>query len=282
MSGVAGGDRILKKDVMDITNSYIKILREFPKFVTYKLSGSLSSSNKIDFGDIDLIIQFNGDNKKEIKKELIEFLTSLPNDIILPFKSDKYKNKRYYNSGEIITILFPQSKNKCIQIDNIICLSPDEMNFKKEFLDLPAEKQGLFLGLIKTILIENTLEKVFPYMNSINTNLNKNQEFEFNLSSSKLELRKVDLDDNYKTLKKEVVWKSTNWNYVKKLLLNYKIESSFEELLNDIKLKLKHERSFNRLVGLFNSMVSVKSGEKGTLKGDQKLYAKKLVENLLT
>lgn len=277
MSGIAGGDRILKKDILNVTNSYINILKKFPKFITYEISGSLSSS-KMDCGDIDLIIQFNDDNKKNLKMELIEFLMKLPNNVILPFKNNKYKNKRYYNSGEIITILFPQNNTKCVQIDNIIALSIEELFFKKNFLDLPAEKQGLFLGLMKTILIENTTSDLIKNI----PKLTKNQELEFNLSSSNLELRKVTLGNNYKILKKEIIWKSTNWEDVKHLLANYQIDSSFENLLIDIKSKLKHKRSFNRIIGLFNSMISVKSGEIGTLKEKRKRKAIKMVTELLT
>ncbi len=276
MSGVTGGDRILKKDILNITNSYINILKKFPKFITYEISGSLASS-KMDCGDIDLIIQFNDNDKKNLKADLIKFLMKLPSNIILPFKNNKYKNKRYYNSGEIITILFPQNSTKCVQIDNIIALSTEELFFKKNFLNLPAEKQGLILGLMKTILIENTTSDLIKEI----PKLTKNQELEFNLSSSSLELRKMTLGNNYKILKKEVIWKSTNWDDVKHLLANYQIDSSFEDLLTDIKSKLKHKRSFNRIIGLFNSMVSVKSGEIGTPKGEKKQKAKKMVTKLL-
>ena len=284
MSGITGGDRISKKDFMNVVNSYIEILMIFERFVKYEISGSFHSKN--NFGDIDLIIQFTDTQhnidtkilkKKQLKDELIKFLLSLPKDIILPFKNKKHKNKTHYNSGEIITILFPQPNNKCVQIDNIIALSEKELIFKKHFLDLPAEKQGLILGLVKTILLENktlanALTKIYP--------IEENQELEFNLSSSNLELRKVTLGDNYKQLNKTVVFKTNNWNFVKTYLRNYKFHESFENLAADCDCKLKEKRSRKRLKGLFNSMVSVKSGEAGTAKGDRKLIAIQKINEL--
>ena len=99
--------------------------------------------------------------------------------------------------------------------------------------------------------------------------LEPNQEYEFNLSSSGLTLRIVTLD-NFKEIDRTDVWKTSDWSNIKKLFANYKIDGTFEELLSDISSKLKNIRSKNRVRGIFNSMVSIKSGEVGTPKGDNK------------
>ena len=284
MSGVAGGNRIEKADVQKTFDKYIKdILEKIPGFKKASLSGSVKVGTKPDYGDLDLITWFEGEDKREVKKRIIDLVTSQPDSIIVPFKSEKYTGKKYYNSGEIITVLFPieGKKDEFIQVDNIIALSEVEHEFKNNFLDLPAEKQGLILGLIKVVLLEKNTEEVLKSLGINNIpELADDEELEFNLSSGKLTLRKVKLKD-FKTVKREDIWSSTNWDDIKTLLSGINIEGSFEELLNDIKVKLKNPRSKNRIKGIFNSMVSVKSGEVGTPKGDNKEKAINKVNTLL-
>ena len=284
MSGVAGGTRIQKADVQRTFDKYVKqILEKIPGFKKASLSGSVKVGTKPDYGDLDLITWFEGEDKGEVKKRIIDLVTSQPDNIIVPFKSEKYTGKKYYNSGEIITVLFPieGKKDEFIQVDNIIALSEVEHEFKNNFLDLPAEKQGLILGLVKVVLLEKNTEEVLKSLgiDSI-PELAEDEELEFNLSSGKLTLRKVKLKD-FKTVKREDIWSSTNWNDIKTLLSGIDIEGTFEELLNDIKVKLKNPRSKNRIKGIFNSMVSVKSGEVGTPKGDNKEKAINKVNTLL-
>ena len=284
MSGVAGGNRIEKADVQKTFDRYVKdILEKIPGFKKASLSGSVKVGTKPDYGDLDLITWFEGEDKREVKKRIIDLVTSQPDNIIVPFKSEKYTGKKYYNSGEIITVLFPieGKKDEFIQVDNIIALSEVEHEFKNNFLDLPAEKQGLILGLVKVVLLEKNTEEVLKSLgiDSI-PELAEDEELEFNLSSGKLTLRKVKLKD-FKTVKREDIWSSTNWNDIKTLLSGIDIEGTFEELLNDIKVKLKNPRSKNRIKGIFNSMVSVKSGEVGTPKGDNKEKAINKVNTLL-
>ena len=277
MSGVAGGDRILKADAWNVIRAYIEILKGFAFFKDYRISGSYHS--KEDFGDIDLIINISNrfsETKPIIKKRLIDFLCNLSEDTILPFRSYKYDQKRFYNSGEIVTILFTQGNGKTIQIDNIISLSDEETEFKKRFLDMPAEIQGLCLGIIKTIYVESPVS----YSNYRKYCLTDNQELEWNLSSSKLELRKVTLTDKFKELDREVMYTTTNWQDVNSLLRGY-ISLSFEEILEKLDKTLKNPRSRNRIKGLFNSMVSVKSGEVGTPKGNHKTECIKKVNEFL-
>jgi cytidyltransferase-like protein len=110
--------------------------------------------------------------------------------------------------------------------------------------------------------------------------LEPNQEYEFNLSSAGLTLRIVTLD-NFKETDKTDVWKTSNWSSIKKLFTNYNIDGSWEDLLNDLSSKLQNLRSKNRIKGIFNSMVSIKSGEVGTPKGDNKQKALDKVNSTL-
>jgi nicotinamide mononucleotide adenylyltransferase len=284
MSGVAGGNRIQKKDVNATFQAYIKtVLEKVPGFKEANLSGSVKLGTKPDYGDLDLIVWFEGEDKREVKQRLIQVLQSLPSSIIVPFKSEKYAGKRYHNAGELISVLFPiqGADNEFIQVDNIIALTKEEQDFKTGFLDLPAEKQGLLIGLAKVILLEKSPERIFQKLGIRNLPpLEANQEYEFNLSSVKLSLRKVTLD-NYKELAREEVWSTTNWNTISDLFEGFRINGTFEELLEDLVKTLKNPRSKNRIKGIFKSMVSVKSGEVGTPKAFGKEKALDAVDSLL-
>ncbi len=108
MSGSAGGNRITRESVAKTVDSYInRILKKFPAFKSAKVSGSYNTSAKEDFGDVDLIVNLESDDKKGVKVNLAKFLSSLSDDVIVPFKSEKYKGKKYLNTGEIVTILYP-------------------------------------------------------------------------------------------------------------------------------------------------------------------------------
>ena len=295
MSGSAGGNRIYRikgKEkseenidyVLNTTNDYInKVLKKFSLFKSAKISGSYNTSDKGDFGDIDLIVYLESDNKKNVKLELAKYLSELPDNIIIPFKSVKYKGKKLLNTGEIVTILYPilGLDNQYVQIDNIISISSEELEFKKKFLDYPAEIQGLLLGLAKIACLEEDPKTIFKNLGINNIpELQKDQEYEFNLSSSGLTLRIVTLKD-FKEIDRTEVWKTTNWQNIKKLFKNYRIDGSFEELLEDLKSKIKNQRSKNRIKGIFNSMVSIKSGEINTPKGDKKQDSINKVNSLL-
>jgi predicted nucleotidyltransferase len=276
MSGSAGGNRIPRSAVEKTVKEYIdKVLSKVPGFKSAKVSGSYNTSEKQDFGDIDLIASFEGEDKKEFKKQLSKYLESLPDDVIVPFKSEKYAGKKTMNTGEIVTILYPITgmPGEFVQIDNIIALSEEEGDFKQNFLDYPAEIQGLILGLVKVVTLEEDPNKVIAKMGIKNIpTLEPNQEYEFNLSSAGLTLRIVTLAEDYKQLERTDVWKSSNWGDVKKLLATYDIDQSFKDLVSDLK-KLKNPRSKNRIKGIFKSMVSIKSGEVNTPKGDNKQMA---------
>lgn len=285
MSGVAGGNRILRQDVQATFNKYVsEVLSTIPGFKKASLSGSVKAGSKADFGDLDVITWFEGDDKREVKQRIIDAISKLPNNIIVPFKSEKYTGRRYYNSGELISVLFPieGQEDQYIQVDNIIALTEEESVFKGSFLDLPAEKQGLLLGLTKVILLEENPDEVFRRMGISNLPpLEKGEEYEFNLSSVKLALRKVKLE-NFKEVAREEIWSTTNWGTIKILFRGFNIDGSFEDLLDDIARKLTNARSKNRVAGIFRSMISVKSGEVGTAKGKGKEDALEKVAQTLS
>jgi cytidyltransferase-like protein len=284
MSGSAGGNRITRAVVEDTVQDYIKkILSKFPGFKSAKVTGSYNAGTKQDFGDIDLIVQLDGTDKKAIKTDLAKYFTTLPDSIIVPFKSDKYKGKKSLSSGELVTILYPIAgvPDEFVQIDNIISISEEESTFKNTFLDYSAEVQGLLLGLAKVICLEEDPKTIFKRLGITNVpELEPNQEYEFNLSGVSLTLRIVTLN-NFKEIDRTDVWKSSDWNIVKKLFANYNIDADFKTLLKELSSTLKNPRSKNRIKGIFKSMVSIKSGEVGTPKGDNKQMALDAVGSML-
>ena len=284
MSGSAGGNRIPREVVEKTVQDYIdKVLSKFPGFKKAKVTGSYNAGTKQDFGDIDLIVQLDGTDKKIIKQDLAKYFATLPDSVIVPFKSDKYKGKKSLSSGELVTVLYPiiGVPDQFVQIDNIISISEEESTFKNTFLDYSAEVQGLLLGLAKVICLEEDPKTIFKRLGITNVpELEPNQEYEFNLSGVSLTLRIVTLD-NFKEVDRTDVWKSSDWSTVKKLFANYNIDADFKTLLKELASTLKNPRSKNRIKGIFKSMVSIKSGEVGTPKGDNKQMALDAVGSML-
>jgi hypothetical protein len=284
MSGSAGGNRIPREVVEKTVQDYIdKVLSKFPGFKKAKVTGSYNAGTKQDFGDIDLIVQIDGVDKKIIKQDLTKFFATLPDSVIVPFKSDKYKGKKSLSSGELVTVLYPiiGIPDQFVQIDNIVSISEEESTFKNTFLDYSAEVQGLLLGLAKVICLEEDPKSIFKRLGITNVpELEPNQEYEFNLSGVSLTLRIVTLD-NFKEIDRTDVWKSSDWNTVKKLFANYNIDADFKTLLKELSSTLKNPRSKNRIKGIFKSMVSIKSGEVGTPKGENKQIALDAVDSML-
>ena len=270
MSGVTGnnpikGRNIFKKIYDDYTSNLLKI----PEVKNVQISGSyVSNANKKEFGDMDLILTVNTNlDKKEFKKKLAKTLVNLKGT--KPFVSPKYKGRKFYNSGEIITVSYKSKDIEPCQIDNIIALSNDEAKFKLNFLNMSAEKQGLLLGLMKVVFIENWKTPI-PSP--------KDTEYEYNLSSKELSLRLVKYKPGtLKEIKREIIWTSTKWEDVLSLV-PFDLNKTFAELVSDCKT-LK-PRSKNRIKGIFKSMVSVKSGEVGKPKGQRKEYCITQIEKL--
>tara|TARA_R110001606_G_scaffold88448_4_gene199240 strand:- start:10657 stop:12576 length:1920 start_codon:yes stop_codon:yes gene_type:complete len=284
VSGVSGSDRISRKDFRKVLNRYKRVISKFPGFKSVEPSGSFNSDkSKNDFGDMDLILHIESNkDKKELKQDLVKFFGDMPDKIIVPFTSKKYKGRKSYNSGEIVTISYLQNvNNKTVQIDNIIALDKSEASFKKDFLDMTAQKQGLILGLMKVALVETPYTMLLTRLGISYTKLTEDQEYEFNLSSKEIQLRKVTYEPGtFKQKGRDVIWNSTEWCKVSDILYQFNLNLGFEDLAYEIKKKLKVIRSKNRVAGIFNSMVSIKSGEVGTLKGEAKQEAISKVDQL--
>jgi hypothetical protein len=286
MSGVSGSDRISRAHFSKVLEDYKKLIANFPGYKSVEPSGSFNSDmTRDDFGDMDLILHIETDkSKKEVKKDLVKWFTAMSDDVVVPFTSERYAGRKTYNSGEIVTINYPQKiDNLTVQIDNIIALDDVEADFKKDFLDMPAQKQGLILGLMKVVLIENKPVEVFSKVGiDYPTELDEAQEFEFNLSSSEIQLRKVTYIEpgSFKQKGREVVWSSRDWKVLEKILWQYDLSKGFDELLVDIKKNLRNPRSSRRMAGVFSSMISVKTGEMGTPKGDAKQVALDKVQTM--
>lgn len=282
MSGCTGADRIRsREDYNTFFNSYSNIINQFDGFVGMVSSGSFNSDHsKTSFGDIDVIVWLDSsESKSDVKKNLVKFFSSLPDSIIVPFSSIKYNGKKCINTGEIVTIrYYDENLGYSVQIDNIIALSRDEMIFKSSFLDMTAEKQGLILGLVKVAAIENDISYLFNRLRiKAPLQLPINEEYEFNLSSIELQLRRVvyEPDSNYKQKSRSVIWSSQIFGDVMILLHQYDLSKSFVELLGDV--NLSNTRSPRRISGVFSSMITVKSGEVGTPKAKSKEDALKLI-----
>jgi len=289
MSGVAGADRIRsRKDFQQFMTSYFYLIKQFSEPYYMAPTGSYNSDlDKETFGDMDLVVCFRTKlTKTTLKKSLVEFFNNQPVDVIIPFSNPKYLDRRTYNSGEIVTVRYYDSKlGYSAQIDNIIATSGEEADFKIKFLNLTAPMQGLILGLVKVATLENPIEELFirlqlPFGPD---KLGPDEEYEFNLSSSELQLRRVRYAaGTFNQISREIIWTSTHFTHVLYLLSGYHITDNFENFVSEIKTKIKNPRSFARIKGLFRSMISVKSGEIGTPKGADKERAIQLIQEHLT
>ena len=277
MSGAAGGTRIPRAAVNQTVKDFVNnILSKIPGFKSAKISGSYNQPVKQDFGDIDLVVSIETDQpKKEVKKMIVDYFEGLSDKELPYLNTEKHKGKKAINHGEIISNLYPISgmPGQFVQIDNIIAVSESEGDFKKVVLDYPAEIQGLILGLVKTPLLEEEPEQVFKRMGIKDVpSLGPNQEYEFHLDTSGLSLKIVTLDENYRQLDSNVVWESTSWEDVKKLLKDFNLDGTFQQFIEKIK-KFKNPRSKNRVKGFFKTSIKVGPAEKGTPKGDGKQQA---------
>lgn len=291
MSGVCGSGKIQSRQNFDIILKEVNnLIQGFNGYKSISPTGSYNSNlNKTQFGDMDLITFIDGSiygyDKKLIKKELANYFIHKSHNTVTKFTSEKHKGRRYYNSGEIITIAF-KSKYSGIdvaQIDFIIAMDETETKFKLDFLDMPAQKQGLILGLVKTALIEEDPNIIFYCMgiDENTTSLKLDQEYEFNLSSTELQLRKVTYHTGtLKQKNREILWKSRNWDNLRDILSGFDLDNSFENIITQATTQLKNPRSYRRIEGVFNSMITIKSGEVGKNKGETKQKALDLIHNV--
>jgi len=251
MSGVIGyKNRIKREEVNKILDNYSKILYKFGKkyykdnYKGFIITGSYNNPLKNDFGDIDLILIFEGlENSKAIRKEIKDKLSKFleKRKEFIKFIG-KYSGKKSHKAGELVSVAYNYN-NKPIQIDNIISLSLEESNFKNKFLSLGAIKQGLLLGLVK-IYYDNLMNE------------------DVSLSSRGLKIK-----SNYGN-----IFYNPNWEKVENIIKYY--ENNYNIILNDLdtykNIEKLSERDIRRISGMFLKMVTVKTGELNTEKGIEK------------
>ena len=281
MSGSIGGKRILREEVQGTVNKYIdKVLSGFPGFIKADITGSYNAGTRKDHGDIDLVVQLRGDDISKVKKEFKKYLDSLDNTLTPKFIFGRNCGNKSQLYGQIVTCGFPivGRENDYVQVDNIIVISEEAGNFQKEFLNLDAPKQALLMGYVR--VCKNIYDKAKEFNIKLQPILN-NQEYEFVLSATGLSLRLVTLNDDYKELCRKEIWRSYDWNKVRKLLTDINIYDSYDEILKNISNNIFDQRSKRRIVGIMKSMINVGVGELGTPKGDVKIHAIKLAEKIL-
>lgn len=282
MSGSIGGSRIKRESVQSTFNNYVnEVLKGFPGFVKAEITGSYNAGIKNDHGDLDLVILVRGFDLKLVKKNFRNYINSI-SDRMPVFSKGNHIGEVSQMYGSIVTCGWWIDKgDDWVQVDNIIVLSEQDMEFQKEFLNLDAPKQALLMGLIRVILNKIDIYSLFD-----KTTLgkkNEDQEYEFVLSSSGLSLRLITLNEDCKELDRKEIWRTTDWNLVKTLtrsLIN--LNDPYEQILSDIYSMFHNDdRSCRRIVGIMKSMIKVGPGEVGTPKGFGKENAIMMAEKML-
>ena len=278
-SGSIGGNRILRADVKPTVEKYEKeVLQKFPGYKKCEITGSYNAGTKKDHGDIDLCIWIDSkEDIKNVKKEFKKHVEDLPDELTPKFRSGKNQGKKAQLYGSIVTCQIPivGKEDEFVQIDNIIVLTPEELNFQKSFLNLNAQLQTFATAIVR-VAPDDKKEKAFKHYGIADLpRLDTNQEFEFVLSSAGLSLRKVTLTDERKQKAKEEIWRSVNWEDVTWLLdmiLDFKSDGKeYEEMLDRAAEVFKNdERARKRMCGIMKSMINIGPGEVGTPKGEAK------------
>ena len=289
-SGSIGGNRILRADVKPTVEKYEKeVLQKFPGYKKCEITGSYNAGTKKDHGDIDLCIWIDSkEDIKNVKKEFKKHVEDLPDELTPKFRSGKNQGKKAQSYGSIVACQIPivGKEDEFVQIDNIIVLTPEELNFQKSFLNLNAQLQTFDTAIVR-VAPDDKKEKAFKHYGIANLpRLDTNQEFEFVLSSAGLSLRKVTLTDERKQKAKEEIWRSVNWEDVTWLLdmiLDFKSDGKeYEEMLNRAAEVFKNdERARKRICGVMKSMINIGPGEVGTPKGEAKEKGIKLAYDKL-
>jgi nicotinamide mononucleotide adenylyltransferase len=281
MSGAAGGSRIKKEDLKATIRDYRdNVLKPLGLDKSYTITGVRSRPEKDIFGDIDVVVSFPGGDKKELKQTLAKFIEQINKVPEIPQK----KNKKYFIHGSIVSILYPISgkENEYVQIDNIVTASKEEGKFTYKMLDLPAQEQGLALGLVKTIFTEldqNQVDKLFKDLKITDVEKpGEGEEYDFNLNPSELSLKIVKKG----TSEGKTVWKSNKFSDIKTVLsaLGIDIEKDkFDTIISKIK-KFKNRRSIDRLKGMYTKNIRVGDAEVGLDKGIKKQQSLDTVNSL--
>jgi hypothetical protein len=271
MSGAAGGSRIKKEDLKATIRDYRdNVLKPLGLDKSYTITGVRSRPEKEIFGDIDVVVSFPEGDKKELKQTLAGFIEQVNKIPEIPQK----KNKKYFIHGSIVSILYPiyGKENEYVQIDNIVTASKEEGKFTYKMLDLPAQEQGLALGLVKAVFSEldqNQIDELFKDLGLSNVEKpGEDEEYDFNLNPSELSLKIVKKG----TSNGKTIWTSNKFSDIKTVLsaLGIDIEKDkFDTIVSKIK-KFKNRRSIDRLKGMYARNIRVGDAEVGLEKGIKK------------
>lgn len=285
MSGSIGGHRINRGDVQPTLDDYIKkVLKPFPGFQDCAITGSYNAGTKKDHGDIDLVVYIDAKDIKKLKKDFKSYLDNLPDDVTIPFTAGKRQGDKAQLFGAIVTCGFPiHGTTDPVQIDNILVTTRNDATFQRSFLNLNAQKQALFQGLVRVLLREvSNPTSIFAHFGLENLpDAGPGQEYEFVLSTAGLSLRLVNLSDDFHEISRTEVWRSNNWSDVEWLLKDYNMNDDYEDVIQIVGKRIKNDRSRRRIVGIMKSMIRVGPGEVGTPKGDAKEAGIKLAQQTL-
>jgi len=271
MSGAAGGSRIKKEDLKATIRDYRdNVLKPLGLDKSYTITGVRSRPEKDIFGDIDVVVSFPEGDKKELKQTLAKFIEQVNKVPEIPQK----KNKKYFIHGSIVSILYPiyGKENEYVQIDNIVTASEEEGKFTYKMLDLPAQEQGLALGLVKAVFTEldqNQIDKLFKDLGLSDIEKpGEGEEYDFNLNPSELSLKIV----KQGTSEGKTIWTSNKFSDIKTVLSSLGIDiekDKFDTIVDKIK-KFKNRRSIDRLKGMYTRNIRVGDAEVGLDKGIKK------------
>ena len=293
MSGSIGAHRIATKAIRPTVDSYIdKVLKGFVGYKSCDTTGSYNVIMKLGqekqggHGDIDLVVHIETDNLAKTKKDFKKYCEQLPDEVTVPFKAGKREGDKAQLFGAIVTVGFPIVGDEAnyVQIDNIIVPTAKDAHFQKSFLDMNAQKQALFQGLVRVLLQHEDKDTIWKHFKfDGRPEPDKDQEYEFVLSTAGLSLRLITLTaDRKEDSKKRVeVWRSNDWDDVEWLMRDYDFSGEYEDELDIVSNRIKDERSRSRIVGIIKSMIHVGPGEVGTPKGNAKEAAIKLAEQKL-
>lgn len=285
MSGSIGAHRINRGDVQPTLDDYIdKVLKPFPGYQDCAITGSYNAGTKKDHGDIDLVVYIDAKDIKKLKKDFKAYLDKLPDDITIPFALGKRKGDKAQMFGAIVTCGFPiHGTNDPVQIDNILVTTRKDATFQRSFLNLNAQKQALFQGLVRVLLNEtnNPIQIMSHFGLEDLPDTGPGQEYEFVLSTSGLSLRLVNLTGDFKEISRTEVWRSNDWSDVEWLLSDYDMDDDYENILSMVAKKIRNDRSRRRIFGIMKSMIRVGPGEIGTPKGEAKEAGIRLAKEAL-
>lgn len=284
MSGSIGGHRINRGDVQPTLDNYIEqVLRKYPGYQECSITGSYNAGTKKDHGDIDLVVYIDAKDLKALKKDFKAYLEKLPDDITIPFSTGKRKGDKAQLFGAIVTCGFPiHGTNDPVQIDNILVTTKNDATFQRSFLNLNAQKQALFQGLVRVLLQHENPTQIFKHFELTELpDPTAGQEYEFVLSTSGLSLRLVNLSSDFKEISRTEMWRSNNWSDVEWLLKDYNMDADYEEILPIVAKRITDERSRRRIVGIMKSMIRVGPGEVGTPKGEAKEAGIRMAHEIL-